>query len=462
LAVPELAIFANNAQTVIAGPISAGALSVNLAAGTGSIFPTPAAGQYFTLTFQDQATKLIREIAWCTARSGDVCTIVRAQEGTTALPWLAGDTAANWWTAGDAAVMVQVAQLQQQPGNYAADSGTANSYAVTLTPQPASLAFLTGAPIRVKIANANTGVSTLTVNSLASTTIVNTNGNALSSGQIPAGHIVTFVFNGTNFELQDAPGVGGVLTGNLPNPGLASGVSASNIGALGGVLTGTLPNPGFAANPTFSGVLSVDISSGGGFGGSAIAINAQTDPNGAVIALLNNSGSKSIRTVNNQFQIINNAFSIALLILDDSGDFTVTGGVTGTTVQSSGGNIQANGGRLLASIGALNSGLSGAATLLSDFASSVAANGYQYLPSGMIFQWMSALIPGDSVPRSYALPVAFPNVCLWATGNYQALTPPPTGSIGVNPSGFTNSIIVTNSATSGSSGNNSSFIAIGR
>jgi hypothetical protein len=41
--------------------------------------------------------------------------------------------------------------------------------------------------------------------------------------------------------------LGGVLTGTLPNPSLAAGVAAANVGTVGGVLSGTLPNPLFAA-----------------------------------------------------------------------------------------------------------------------------------------------------------------------------------------------------------------------
>jgi len=40
--------------------------------------------------------------------------------------------------------------------------------------------------------------------------------------------------------------VGGVLTGTLPNPGMASGAAAANVGILGGSLTGNLPNPAIA------------------------------------------------------------------------------------------------------------------------------------------------------------------------------------------------------------------------
>ena len=41
--------------------------------------------------------------------------------------------------------------------------------------------------------------------------------------------------------------LGGVLTGTLPNPGMAAGAAAANVGGLGGILTGTLPSPGMAA-----------------------------------------------------------------------------------------------------------------------------------------------------------------------------------------------------------------------
>ena len=51
---------------------------------------------------------------------------------------------------------------------------------------------------------------------------------------------------GANWYDTSKQAVGGVLTGTLPNPGMASGAAAANVGALGGSLTGTLPNPGIA------------------------------------------------------------------------------------------------------------------------------------------------------------------------------------------------------------------------
>lgn len=93
-------LFANDAQSTLAAPLSAAATSVTLAAGTGSLFPNPGAGEQFALTLIDAATRLVKEIVYCTARVVDTLTIVRAREGTVALDWLAGDIGANLNTAG--------------------------------------------------------------------------------------------------------------------------------------------------------------------------------------------------------------------------------------------------------------------------------------------------------------------------------------------------------------------------
>lgn len=98
-------LFANNASTLLAAPISSSATICTLTTGTGTEFPNPTGGQYFVMTFIDAATGLLNEIIHVTARSGDTCTIQRAQEGTTALSWLAGDTAANLLTAGSIAAI---------------------------------------------------------------------------------------------------------------------------------------------------------------------------------------------------------------------------------------------------------------------------------------------------------------------------------------------------------------------
>lgn len=151
-------LFANFAGSTLAFPISPTDLTATLTSGAGALFPSPGAGQYFSMTFANSAATL-REIVHVTARSGDIVTIVRAQEGTTALGWNAGDLAQNRLTAGD-------------------------------------LAYLEG------------------------------------------------LFS---------QALGGVLTGTLPNPGMAAGAAATNVGAVGGDLTGTLPNPTIKASVGLTG-----------------------------------------------------------------------------------------------------------------------------------------------------------------------------------------------------------------
>jgi len=102
-------LFANNAKSTLASAITDAATSLTLASGAGSLFPSPGVDQAFTLTLTDAATGETYEIMYCTARTGDVCTVVRAQEGTTALNWAAGDFANNFLTAGTAQLFPQVA-----------------------------------------------------------------------------------------------------------------------------------------------------------------------------------------------------------------------------------------------------------------------------------------------------------------------------------------------------------------
>src|SRR5208283_412544 len=203
MSVPSLLLFANNATTTLAGAVSSGATSMNVAAGTGHLFPNPAAGQYFVVRMIDQATGLLDEIVYVTARSTDTFTsVVRGQEGTTPLAWLAGDSVNNFGTAGSAAAMVQVAQLQQQAGNWVVATGAANAYTLTLTPTPASLAFLVGVPLRFQTANTNTGASTLTVTGAGTASIVNPYGTALTAGQIAANEPNEVIYNGGAFFLM--------------------------------------------------------------------------------------------------------------------------------------------------------------------------------------------------------------------------------------------------------------------
>lgn len=82
--------FANNAVATLASGISNLATSITVATGKGALFPTPSGSDVFRATLV-RASDAAVEIVNVTARSGDVMTVTRAQEGTTGLTCVAGD-----------------------------------------------------------------------------------------------------------------------------------------------------------------------------------------------------------------------------------------------------------------------------------------------------------------------------------------------------------------------------------
>jgi hypothetical protein len=91
-----------------------------------------------------------------------------------------------------------VAGVQQGSWKYAADTGTANAYAVALTPAPTLAA---GLDLFFKAVHANTGASTLAVNGDAAKAITKTGANALVGAEINAGQVIHVVYDGTQFQL---------------------------------------------------------------------------------------------------------------------------------------------------------------------------------------------------------------------------------------------------------------------
>lgn len=95
-----LNLFTNNAATTLASGITSIATSLTVATSTGGLFPSPTAGQYFYATLQN-TTGTVIEIVKVTARTTDTFTIVRAQDGTTASAFSAGDKVELRCTAAD-------------------------------------------------------------------------------------------------------------------------------------------------------------------------------------------------------------------------------------------------------------------------------------------------------------------------------------------------------------------------
>jgi hypothetical protein len=79
---------------------------------------------------------------------------------------------------------------------YVTATGTANTYAVTLSPAPT--AYTDGMRVTVKINVACTGASTLNVNSLGAKAIKDSLGNAITSGGLKANTPYTFCYESTS------------------------------------------------------------------------------------------------------------------------------------------------------------------------------------------------------------------------------------------------------------------------
>ncbi len=90
-------------------------------------------------------------------------------------------------------------QVQDSSFLYAADGGSANTYTITLS--PAVTAYAQGQIFHFKAANANTGASTLNVNSVGAKTIVKDVNTALASGDISQHEVISVIFDGTNFQM---------------------------------------------------------------------------------------------------------------------------------------------------------------------------------------------------------------------------------------------------------------------
>ena len=83
-------LYTNNAATYLAFGITNTATTMQVSANTGHLFPSPVGGDYFYVSLISLSGPII-EIVKCTARSGDIFTIERGQEGTSPLYWNMGD-----------------------------------------------------------------------------------------------------------------------------------------------------------------------------------------------------------------------------------------------------------------------------------------------------------------------------------------------------------------------------------
>ncbi|WP_282243331.1 hypothetical protein [Psychrobacillus sp. NEAU-3TGS] len=123
---------------------------------------------------------------------------------------------------------------------YAVDTGSANAKVVTLN--PALEGYKEGMAIAFKNRLQNTGAITININGLGVKSILKSNGNDLTSGNLKADSIYTIRYNGTSFILQGEGGSGNALASDL-----LSGKTASTDA---GDIIGTMPNRGAGGTVT--------------------------------------------------------------------------------------------------------------------------------------------------------------------------------------------------------------------
>jgi hypothetical protein len=83
-------LFANSASALLAASINDTDLTIQVATGFGTLYPNPGAQEYFLVTLENADGD--REICRCSARTSDLLTVTRGQDGTTAQSWTAGQT----------------------------------------------------------------------------------------------------------------------------------------------------------------------------------------------------------------------------------------------------------------------------------------------------------------------------------------------------------------------------------
>ena len=176
---------------------------------------------------------------------------------------------------------VSIATSRYAANNFYIDSGAADAYVLTLAasftnPVSATAGYFTGMTIRFRAGNANTGASTVNVNSAGVKNLKQADGTTdLAAGDIPTTEDSVFRYNGTAFVLQvgaastTAKGIVELLT----NAELAAGTdttraaTAAAIASLFG--TSLRSTDGYARLPVKVGGAFVEIIFQWGFVASA-------------------------------------------------------------------------------------------------------------------------------------------------------------------------------------------------
>ena len=194
-------ILKNLAKSTLATGVISSDTTAAILTGTGALFPVLGAGDYFYAAMQNAAGVI--ELIKVTARSADTLTIVRAQGGTTALSWAAGDVFAQRMT-------VETFQDYIQQQLQTARSIQSVSGSNTIIGAISGLAlYTTQAQYSFIAAANNTGATTINISGIGARNILS-GGLPLVGNELVAGIVYLLIDNGTYLSLINSSlGTGG-------------------------------------------------------------------------------------------------------------------------------------------------------------------------------------------------------------------------------------------------------------
>lgn len=158
--------------------------------------------------------------------------------------------------------------------DYIASATGSDAYAITVAPAPT--AYVTGQKFTFKADVANTGAATLNVNSLGAKTIKKNVTVDLATNDIIANSIVTVVYDGTNFQLDN----GGIST--TGNGDYAADYTVGSSAIQNSTQTHTITH-NLGTIPRLINVTTQNVSTVGGGGASCSHGNATVDASGTIL-----------------------------------------------------------------------------------------------------------------------------------------------------------------------------------
>lgn len=178
--------FTNNATTTLASGITNVATSLTVASGKGALFPTLTGSDVFYATLANTSGTV--EIVKVTARSTDTFTVVRGQDGTTAVAWNAGDKVELRVVAADLGAMLQTADLPAS----AVTSAVAGT-GISVSAATGAVTFTNSAPDQTVSLAAGSGISV--TGTYPNFTIATSGGGGVTSLNGQTGAVVTTSYN---------------------------------------------------------------------------------------------------------------------------------------------------------------------------------------------------------------------------------------------------------------------------